>query len=126
MKKTKKAKKPAKKASKSAAKKVSGTSTEVKNNLGTPYGDRVLVKPQAAEATTAFGIIIPDASQEKPEQGVVVAVGPGKRGDDNELVPVGVKVGDRIMFSKYGFEEITINGTEYYLIREDSITYVFA
>lgn len=122
MKKPKKTKKAAKKAAKKApAKKPAAT----KSAFGTPYGDRVLVKPQPAEATTSFGIIIPDSSKEKPEQGVVVAVGPGKRGDDNELVPVGVKVGDKIMFSKYGYEEITINGTEYYLIREDSITYVF-
>ena len=93
--------------------------------LGQPYGDRVLVKPAPQEEVTSFGIIIPDSTKEKPETGTVVAVGPGRRGDDNELVPLGVKVGDRIMFSKYGYEEVKINGTEYYLIREDSITYVF-
>ena len=129
MKKAKKTNKPAKKASKPAAKAVKKAAAvaqaPAKNALGTPYGDRVLVKPQAAEETTSFGIIIPDQAKEKPEQGIVVAVGPGKRGDDNELVPVGVEVGDRIMFSKYGYDEIKIGGTVYYLIREDSITFVF-
>lgn len=121
MKKAKKAKKPAKKASKSITK----AAPVKKSAFGTPYGDRVLVRPEAVEQTTAFGIIIPDTAKEKPETGVVVAVGPGKRGDDNELVAVGVKVGDRIMFSKYGYEEVQIGGRDYYLIREDSITYIF-
>ena len=120
MAKSKKAKKPAKKASKKAV-----VVKKAGNSLGMPYGDRVLVKPEPAEQQTSFGIIIPDNSKEKPETGVVVAVGPGKRGDDNELVPVGVKVGDKIMFSKYGYDEVKIAGVEYYLIREDSITYVF-
>jgi chaperonin GroES len=128
MKKAKKAKKPAAKAQKKASKnpaKKAAAPAPAKSALGTPYGDRVLVKPQAAEEKTSFGLIIPDQAKEKPEQGVVVAVGPGKRGNDNELVPVGVKEGDRIMFSKYGYDEVKINGTEYYLIREDSITFVF-
>jgi chaperonin GroES len=113
----KKAKKPAKATKALAAKQ--------KGGLGTPYGDRVLVRPAPMEETTTFGIILPDSSKEKPEQGVVVAVGPGKMGDDNERVPVGVKVGDKIMFSKYGYDEVKIDGAEYYLIREDSITYIF-
>ena len=90
-----------------------------------PYGDRVLVKPAAPEEVTSFGLIIPDTSKEKPEQGIVVAVGPGKKNDDGKVVPMGVKVGDRIMFSKYGYEEIKLNGVEYYLIQENSITYIF-
>jgi chaperonin GroES len=113
----KKAKKPAKATKVPAGKQ--------KGSLGIPYGDRVLVKPAPMEETTSFGIILPDSSKEKPEQGMVVAVGPGKLGDDNERVPVGVKVGDTIMFSKYGYDEIKIDGVEYYLIREDSITYIF-
>lgn len=120
-KKAKKAKKPAKRASTPVAKKV----VVKKNTLGTPYGDRVLVKPQAAEEKTSFGIIIPDASKEKPEQGIVVAVGEGKVAADGKVLPMRVNVGDTIMFSKYGYDEIKINGQEYYLIREDSITYVF-
>lgn len=101
----------------------------VTNTTGiTPMGDRVLVKPLSAEeagTTTSFGIIIPDSAKEKPEQGTVVAVGPGKRGDDNELVPVGVKVGDRVMFSKYGYDEVKVKGVEYYLVREDNILAIF-
>ncbi len=115
----KKAKKQGKKAAKSSAK------ASKKAMLGQPYGDRVLVKPTAAEEMTSFGLIIPDNSKEKPEQGVVVAIGPGKKNDEGKLIPVGVKVGDKIMFSKYGYDEVKINGSEYYLIREESITYVF-
>ena len=112
-------KKQAKKTTKPAKK------SAPKSGIGQPYGDRVLVKPSQAEETTSFGLIIPDSTKEKPEQGVVVAVGPGKKNDEGKLIPVGVKVGDKIMFSKYGYDEIKINGTEYYLIREESITYIF-
>ena len=89
----------------------------------TPAGDRVLVKPVSPEEgqTTSFGIIIPDTAKEKPEQGTVVAVGPGKLGDDNHLVPVGVKVGDKIMFNKYGYDEIKIKGVEYFIVSEANI-----
>lgn len=117
----KKTKKKAQKKTKNTAK----TAPAKKSGLGKPYGDRVLVKPQPAEETTSFGIIIPDSTKEKPEQGVVVAVGPGKKNADGKLVPLEVKAGDKIMFSKYGYDEVKINGTEYYLIREDSITYIF-
>lgn len=96
-----------------------------RGGLGQPYGDRVLVKPIAAEEMTSFGLIIPDTAKEKPEQGMVVAVGPGKKNEEGKVVPLSVKTGDRIMFSKYGFDEIKVNGVEYYLIREDSITYIF-
>lgn len=94
------------------------------NVLGRPYGDRVLVKPGKPEEVTSFGLIIPDTAKEKPEQGTVVAVGPGRRDDKGALMPLLVKPGDKIMFSKYGYDEVTINGTDYYLIREESITYI--
>jgi chaperonin GroES len=99
-----------------------------KSALGTPYGDRILVKPLSAEETgtvTSFGIIIPDTAKEKPEQGRVVAVGAGKKGDDGKTIPVQVKIGDRVMFSKYGYDEVKLNGSEYYLIAESSILMVF-
>lgn len=88
-----------------------------------PLGDRVLVRPETDEVQkTASGIYIPDtAKKEKPERGEVLAVGPGKRGDDNELIPVGVKVGDTVVFSKYGYDEVTIDDEEYYLISESNI-----
>ena len=97
-------------------------SKKTKVNLQ-PLGDRVLVKPEEVEdKKSPGGIIIPDnAQKEKPERGRVVAVGPGKRGDDNELVPVSVRVGDRVMFSKYGYDEIKIDDEEYYIVSEANI-----
>lgn len=88
-----------------------------------PLGDKVIVKPLSPEemgTTTASGIIIPDTAKEKPEQGTVVAVGPGKY-ERGERIPVGVSVGDRIMFSKYGYDEIKVKGTTYYVIGESNI-----
>lgn len=92
-----------------------------------PIGDRILVKPEGSEdEKTPSGIFIPDtARKEKPERGLVIAVGPGKRGDDNELIPVAVKVGDEVMFSKYGFDEVTINDEEYYVVSESNILGTF-
>ncbi len=89
-----------------------------------PLADRVLVKPLSVEdmhKTTSFGIIIPDTAKEKPEQGVVVAIGPGKRAEKGEILPMSIKVGDKVMFSKYGFDEVKINGTEYYIVNESSV-----
>lgn len=101
------------------------TTSPVQNRFGTlgvlPMGDRVLIKPEAPEEMTSFGLIIPDSAKEKPEHGTVVAVGPGRRGDDNDLVPMGVEVGDKVMFSKYGFDEIKVGGIEYYILPESSI-----
>lgn len=122
--------KSAKKAAKSAKKSVKKTSQNAapkstKNSVGVvPLHDRVLVKPLSAEEAgtmTAFGILIPDTAKEKPEQGTVVAVGPGKKGDDGKAVPLSVKVGDRVMFSKYGFDEIKVGGVEYLILPESSI-----
>ena len=86
--------------------------------------DRVLVKPLSAEEAgtmTAFGILIPDTAKEKPEQGTVVAVGPGKMGEDGRRVAMSVEVGDRVMFSKYGFDEIKVGGVDYLILPESSI-----
>lgn len=110
------------KGKKAAVKKVSAGG----NKSGiTPLGDRVLLKPLSPEEAgrkLASGIIIPETiDKEKPEQGTVIAVGPGKRGDDNELIPVGVSAGDRVVFSKYGYDEVKVNGVEYYLVSESNI-----
>ena len=88
-----------------------------------PIGDRVLVKPEsAADQKTASGIIIPDtAHKEKPERGEVVAVGDGKRTDKGEIIPVRVKVGDTVIFSKYGFDEVKLDEQEYYIVSESNI-----
>ena len=100
------------------------TKASGKNRAGImPLGDRVLVKPFGLEEglVTSFGIVLPDSAKEKPEQGKVVAVGPGKRGEDGKLVPVALNVGDKVMFSKYGYDEIKVDGTEYYLVREENV-----
>jgi chaperonin GroES len=103
---------------KTVLKKVSGA----ENKTGImPLGERVLVKPIASETTTSFGIIIPDSIKEKPETGVVVAVGPGKKSENGSTHPMSVGVGDKVMFSKYGFDEIKVAGETYYLINESNI-----
>lgn len=91
-----------------------------------PLNDRIVVKPVAKEEKTAMGIIIPDsAKQEAPSKGTVVAVGAG-RYEDGDLIPMTVKVGDEVLFSKYGFDEIKIDGQEYYILSESSVLAVLA
>src|SRR3954451_940278 len=78
-----------------------------------PLEDRIVVKPGEAEETTASGLVIPDTAKEKPQQGEVLAVGPGKRSEDTgELVPLDIKVGDTVVYSKYGGTEITSEGED--------------
>lgn len=86
-----------------------------------PLGDRVVVKPAAAEEKTAGGIILPDTVKEKPVEGTVVAVGPGKVTDDGKAIKMEVKVGDKVLFGKYSGTEVTINGEEYLIMRESDI-----
>ncbi len=88
-----------------------------------PLADRVLVKPESVdEEKTASGIYIPDtARKEKPERGLVVAVGEGKRDDNGKAIALRVKVGDTVVFSKYGFDEIKIDEEEYYIVTESNI-----
>ncbi|MEK7100078.1 MAG: co-chaperone GroES [Patescibacteria group bacterium] len=86
-----------------------------------PLADRVVVKPAPREEVSASGIIIPDtASREKPGQGIVVAVGPGKY-EDGKLLPMNVKVGNTVLFSKYGYDEVKIDGQEYFILPESSV-----
>ncbi len=86
-----------------------------------PLSDRVIVKRMEAETKTASGIIIPDAATEKPDQGEIVAVGNGKIGDDGKLLPMNVKVGDRVLFGKYSGQAFKIDGQELLTMREDDI-----
>jgi len=86
-----------------------------------PLGDRVVVKPAAAEEKTAGGIILPDTAKEKPVEGNVVAVGTGKVADDGKAIKMEVKVGDRVLYGKYSGTEVTINGEEYLIMRESDI-----
>lgn len=94
----------------------------VKTLRARPFGDRILVKPEASEEKTAGGIIIPDTvKQEKPEKGRVVAVGEGKQNEDGKIVPMRIKVGDKVMFNKYGYDEIKIDGDEYFIVSESNV-----
>ena len=88
-----------------------------------PLGDRILVKPMDKEdKKTKTGIIIPDTiDKEKPEQGEVIAVGEGRTTDEGKTIPLRLRVGQRVLFSKYGPDEIKVDGVEYYILREDSV-----
>lgn len=87
-----------------------------------PLGDRVLVKPLSVEEKTASGIYIPDtATKERPEQGEVLAVGPGEKNEDGELIPTTVKVGQKVMFTKYSPNEIKIGNQELLIVREKDL-----
>jgi len=91
-----------------------------------PLHDRVVVKRLENETKTASGIVIPDNAAEKPDQGEVIAVGPGKRGDDGKLIAPDVKAGDRILFGKYAGSTVKIDGDEVLVLREEDILGVLA
>lgn len=86
-----------------------------------PLHDRVIVKRVEAERTTASGIVIPDSAGEKPDQGEVLAVGPGKRDDNGKAVALDVKVGDRVLFGKYAGQSVKVDGQEVLVMREEDI-----
>lgn len=86
-----------------------------------PLHDRIIVKRLQEEEKTKGGIIIPDSAKEKPMEGEVIAVGPGKRTEDGKLIKVDVKAGDRVLFSKYAGTEVKINDVEHLIMREDDI-----
>jgi chaperonin GroES len=86
-----------------------------------PLGDRVLVKRIKEEERTKGGIVIPDTAKEKPQEGKVVAVGKGKRGDDGKLIPLEVRSGDKILFGKYSGSEVKLDGEEHMIMREEDI-----
>ena len=86
-----------------------------------PLHDRVIVKRVEPETRTASGLYIPDAAGEKTDQGEVLAVGPGKRDDAGKLIPMDVKVGDRVLFGKYSGQTVKVDGEEYLVMREEDI-----
>lgn len=86
-----------------------------------PLGDRVLIKPDAAEQKTASGLYIASNAQEKPQRGEVVAVGAGKLNNDGQRIPMDVKVGDKVIYGKFGGNEIKVDGEDYLLMRADDI-----
>jgi chaperonin GroES len=91
-----------------------------------PLHDRVIVKRVEEEKKSAGGIVIPDTAAEKPSQGEVVHVGPGKTDDSGKLVAIGVSVGDRVLFGKYSGQEFKLDGQDYLHMREDDIIGVLA
>jgi chaperonin GroES len=86
-----------------------------------PLNDRVLVTRDEEEQKSAGGIIIPDTAKEKPQRGKIVAAGPGKMGEDGKRIPLEVKEGDRVLFSKYAGTEIKLDGVEHVFMKEDDI-----
>jgi len=86
-----------------------------------PLGDKVLVKPNTSTEKTAGGIVLPDTAKERPQEGEVVAVGPGRVTDNGEKVKVNVKEGDTVIYSKYGGTEIKVEGQEYLILDESSL-----
>lgn len=81
-----------------------------------PLADRVLIEPTAAETTTASGIIIPDTAKEKPQEGIVVAAGPGKKDE-----PTTVKIGDKVLYGKYSGSELKLDGKDYLIVKESDL-----
>lgn len=112
-----------------SAKKASGKIETPMKNISSvgilPLGDRVLIKRadvSESEKSGKFGIIIPDTvSKEKPEQGKVVAVGEGRRDESGKLIPLSVKIGDTVIFSKYAYDEVKSGGEEYIMVKEENI-----
>jgi chaperonin GroES len=86
-----------------------------------PLHDRVIVKRMEEERKTASGIVIPDTATEKPDQGEVVAVGPGKRDDSGKLIAMDLKVGDRVLFGKYAGQSVKVDGNELLVMREEDV-----
>jgi len=86
-----------------------------------PLSDRIMVERIEEDEKTKGGIIIPDTAKEKPAEGKVVATGNGRVGDDGKLIPIDVKVGDKVLFSKYGGTDVNIDGIDYLIMRQDDI-----
>lgn len=91
-----------------------------------PLGDRLLVKPIEQEEKTASGIILPETAKEKPQEGEVLAVGPGARKDDGTRIDMDVEVGDRVLYAKYAGTEIKMDGDKYLILRESDVLAVLA
>ena len=86
-----------------------------------PLGDKVLVQPSKGDEATPGGIVLPDTAKERPQEGKVIAVGPGRTLDSGERVKINVKEGDTVIYSKYGGTEIKLDGTEYLILDESSL-----
>ena len=91
-----------------------------------PLGDRVVIKPLEKEEVTKGGLVLPDTAREKPQEGEVVAVGPGRVGDDGKRIPMEVKADDKVVYSKYAGTEFKEDDEEYLIVRESDILAKFA
>ncbi len=86
-----------------------------------PLADRIVVRPLEAEEKTAGGLFIPDTAKEKPMQGEIIAVGPGKKSDDGKLIAMEVKPGDKVLYGKYSGTEVNVGGEDYLIMRESDL-----
>ena len=86
-----------------------------------PLGDRVMIRPLEAVDKTKGGIVLPDMAKEKPQEGKVIAVGKGRVSDEGKITPLEVKAGDKVLYGKYSGTEITVEGDEYLMVKEDDI-----
>jgi chaperonin GroES len=86
-----------------------------------PLGDRLIVEPLESEEVTASGIVLPETAKEKPQQGNVLAVGPGRRDEDGERIDMDVQVGDKVLFAKYSGTEIKMDGKKYLILKESDV-----
>jgi chaperonin GroES len=86
-----------------------------------PLGDRVVIKPSPKEEITKSGLVIPDTAKEKPQEGTILAVGPGRIDEDGERIPMDVKVGDKVLYAKYAGTEVKLEGEEYMILKETDI-----
>ncbi|HRQ42205.1 MAG TPA: co-chaperone GroES [Chloroflexota bacterium] len=86
-----------------------------------PLGDRLVVEPKEREQTTASGLVLPETAAEKPQEGEVIAVGPGRRDDDGKRVAMDVSVGDRVLYAKYGGTEVKIDGKKLLILKESDV-----
>jgi chaperonin GroES len=91
-----------------------------------PLGDRVVLEASEKEEMTRSGIVLPDTAKEKPQEGTIIAAGPGRRLDSGELVALEVKVGDKVLYAKYAGTEVKLDGKEYLIVREADILAVMA
>jgi chaperonin GroES len=87
----------------------------------TPLRDRMILKPSEGDSMTSSGLYLPDSAQERPNKGVVIAVGPGRMHDDGSVTPLSLKVGDEVFYGKYAGTEVTLNGEEFVILREDDV-----
>lgn len=86
-----------------------------------PLGDRLVVEPKEREQTTASGLVLPESAKEKPQEGEVLAVGPGRRDEDGDRIAMDVSVGDTVLYAKYGGTEIKIDGKKYLILKESDV-----